>query len=55
MGAKRVTYVIFTYQRRLTAMPFVPGPSYWCVMLGANGVANKLFLALSSASMSLKH
>ena len=48
MGAKRVTYVIFTYQHRLTAMPFIPGTSYWCEMLGANGVANKLFLTFSS-------
>jgi len=50
MGGKRVTYVIFTYQHRLTAMPFIPGTSYWCVMLGANGVANKLFLTFSSAT-----
>lgn len=45
MGAESAIYVISTYQRRATAMPFVPGTSYGRATLGTNDVAKKLFLA----------
>ena len=42
MGAKRVTYVISTYQHWLTAMLFVPGTSYgrqWCCKYALLGLS----------------
>jgi len=46
IDADIATYDISTYQRRLTAMPFVPGTSYTLAILGANGVGDKFFLAI---------
>jgi hypothetical protein len=45
MAAERVTSVISLYQNRLNVMPFVPATTYGRATLGANGVANELFLA----------
>jgi hypothetical protein len=41
----RVTSAIQTYQRRLNAKPYVPSTTFGRATLGANGVANKLFIA----------
>ena len=41
----RVTSVIETYQRRLNSKPCIPSTTFGLATLGANGVANKLFLA----------
>jgi len=40
-----VTTVISLYQSRLNVVLFVPATTYGCATLGANGVANELFLA----------
>ena len=40
----RVTSVIELYQRRLNSKPYVPSATFGSATLGANGVANKLFL-----------
>lgn len=52
-GANIVTYDISTYQRRLTAMPFVPGPSYNRATLGANGVALMSNFVMSGGILGL--
>jgi len=41
----RVTSVIETHQRLLNSRPCVPSTTFGRPTLGANGVANKLFLA----------
>ena len=41
----RVTYVIGTYQQRLNSKQYVPFTTFGRATLGANGFANKLFLA----------
>ena len=42
----RVTSVIQTsYQQPLNSMPYVPSTTFGRVTLGAEGVANKLFIA----------
>jgi len=41
----RVTSVIQTYQQRLYSKPYVPSSTFGRAKLGADGVANKLFIA----------
>ena len=45
MTDKRVISVIETYQRRLHEKPYVPSTTFGRTTLGANDVANKLFIA----------
>jgi hypothetical protein len=44
MADIRVTSVIETYQRRLNSRPYFPSTTFGRATLGANDVANKLFL-----------
>jgi len=41
----RVTSVIQTNHRRLNSKPYVPSTTFGHATLGADGVANKLFIA----------
>ena len=46
------TFVIQIYQQRLNSKPYVPYTTFGHTTLGADGVANKLFIVhLSSYSM----